>query len=305
MTNGKRLNIAASVRQRLLNRIRETGDDPNLVWSRYATERFLYRLSVSEHAGEFILKGALLFLVWTGRTYRPTVDLDLLGSGDDSSERLAGLFRSVCDLDVEPDGMVFDAGTVVAVPIREGQEYQGQRIMLTAYLGKARIPIQVDVGFGDIITPQAEEVEYPTLLDFPAPRIRACTRETVVAEKFQAMVMLGIANSRMKDFYDVYLLAQKFEFDGDVLCRAFEATFKRRKTDIPTEPPLALTDEFGLDGLKSTQWKAFIRKSSLEDAPALTIIQSHLREFLLPIIVSCTARSGLAARWRPGGPWQA
>jgi hypothetical protein len=236
MTFDQPSNIVASVRQRLLNIIRETGEDPNLVWTRYATERLLYRLSVSEHASQFILKGALLFLVWTGQSYRPTVDVDLLGKGDDSSERLTSLFRDVCNLDVAPDGLVFDAKIVNAAPIREEQEYNGQRIKLTAYLGKARIPMQVDVGFGDVVTPKAKKVAYPTLLDFPAPKITACPRETVIAEKFQAMVMLGIANSRMKDFYDVYVLARDFSFDGAVLRRAVVATFDRRKTGIPDFP---------------------------------------------------------------------
>ena len=144
MTKGKPSNVAASVRQRLLNVIRESGDDPNLIWTRYATERLLYRLSVSEHAEDFILKGAMLFMAWTGRSYRPTVDMDLLGDGEDSSERIAQVFRKVCAIEVEPDGLIFDADAVTAAPIREAQEYQGQRIALTAYLGKARIPIQVD-----------------------------------------------------------------------------------------------------------------------------------------------------------------
>jgi len=235
MTKDKPSNIAISVRQRLLNILRDTGDDPNLVWTRYATERLLYRLSVSEYAGEFILKGAMLFMVWTGKTYRPTLDMDFLGQGDDSSERLAEVFRKVCGVDVEPDGLVFDVDTVASAPIREEQEYQGQRVTLIAFLGKARIPIQVDVGFGDVVTPKAKKIRYPTLLDFPAPSIRACPRETVVAEKFQAMVMLGIANSRMKDFYDLYVLARDFSFDGNTLVRAIKATFKRRKEISPVD----------------------------------------------------------------------
>jgi len=174
-------NVAASVRQRLLNIIRETGDDANLIWTRYATERLLYRLSVSEYAGDFVLKGAMLFMAWTGQSHRPTVDMDLLGHGEDSSERLAAVFRGVCGVEVEPDGLVFDAGSIRAAPIREEQAYQGQRVTLTAFLGKARIPIQVDVGFGDVVTPKARKISYPTLLDFPAPSIRACPRETVVA----------------------------------------------------------------------------------------------------------------------------
>ena len=304
MTRDKPLNVAASVRQRLLNIIRETGDDPNLVWTRYATERLLYRLSVSEYAGDFILKGAMLFIVWTGQLYRPTVDMDFLGYGEDSSERLAGVFRNVCSIDVEPDGMIFDVNTVEVAPIREEQEYQGQRVTLTAFLGKARIPVQVDVGFGDVVTPKAKKISYPTLLDYPTPSILACPRETVVAEKFQTMVMLGIVNNRMKDFYDLYVLARDFSFDGNNLVRAIKATFKRRKTDIPIELPLALTDEFGRDEVKSVQWNALVRKSGLkEGVPEFLELLSHLRDFLLLPMKAAAGHDPTPTSWAKGGPW--
>jgi len=304
MTREKPSNLTASVRQRLLGIIRETGDDANLIWTHYAIERFLYRLSVSEYVGDFILKGAMLFMVWTGQSYRPTVDMDLLGHGEESGERLAEVFRAVCGVEVEPDGLVFAPDTLKVAPIREDQEYQGQRITLTAFLGKARIPIQVDVAFGDIVTPKAGKVTYPTLLDFPAPLIRACPRETVVAEKLQAMVMLGIANSRMKDFYDLYVLARDFAFDGSTLTRAIKATFKRRKTDIPKRSPLALTEEFANDHMKVVQWKAFVRKSGLEhEVPEFQNVISHLRAFLMPAL---KAASGLALTpqdWNIDGFW--
>jgi hypothetical protein len=304
MTRDRPSNVAASVRQRLLNIIRDSGDDSNLVWTRYATERLLYRLSVSQYAGDFILKGAMLFTVWTGQAHRPTVDMDLLGRGDDSSEGLAEVFRKVCGANVEPDGLVFGVDTVAVTPIREAQEYQGRRVTLTAFLGKARIPVRVDVGFGDVVTPKARRISYPTLLDFPAPSIRACPRETVVAEKSQAMVMLGIANSRMKDFYDLYVLARHFAFDGRVLVRAIRATFRRRNTPLPVAPPLALTDEFARDEAKSVQWNAFIRKSGLEEgAPEFAELLSHLREFLLPPMRAASERAPIPANWAKGGPW--
>ena len=304
MTKNKPSNVAASVRRRLLNIIRDTGDDPNLVWTRYATERLLYRLSISQYAEDFILKGAALFMVWTGQSYRPTVDMDFLGLGEDSGERIAEVFRNVCGMDVEPDGLVFDTETIAVTPIREEQEYPGQRVTLTAFLGKACIPVQVDVGFGDVVTPKAKKITYPTLLDLPAPRIRACPRETVVAEKFQAMVMLGIANSRMKDFYDLYVLARDFSFEGTILARAIKATFKRRKTDIPIESPLALTDEFGRDEVKSVQWNAFVRKSGLEeDVPQLPELLAYLRDFLLPPMKAASGNGPTPANWPKGGPW--
>jgi len=304
MTRGKPSNVAASVRQRLLKIIRETGDDSNLVWTRYATERFLYRLSVSEYAGDFILKGAMLFRAWTGQSYRPTVDMDLLGHGEDSSERLARMFQNVCEIDVEPDGLMFDVNTMEVIPIREEQEYKGKRVKLTAFLGKARIPVQVDVGFGDVVTPEARKISCPVLLDYPAPNIRAYPRETVVAEKFQTMVILGIANSRMKDFYDLYVLSREFAFDGDTLARAIKATFKRRKTVIPIKPPQALTDEFGRDEMKSIQWNAFIRKSGLEECiPELLELLSHLRDFLLPPMKAAAGDGSFQLSWARGGLW--
>jgi predicted nucleotidyltransferase component of viral defense system len=305
MSKEKPSNVAASVRQRLLNIIRETGDDANLIWSRYATERLLYRLSVSEYAGDFVLKGALLFMVWTGQPYRPTVDLDLLGHGEDSSERVEEVFRNVCRVDAEPDGLLFGPETVKAGLIRKDQEYQGQRVTLVAFLGKARIPLQVDIGFGDVVTPRAEEIAYPTLLDFPAPRIRACPRETVVAEKLQTMVVLGIANSRMKDFYDVFVLARDFAFDGATLVQAIKATFQRRKTKIPVERPLALTEEFGRDSTKTVQWNAFIRKSGLEQkVPDFLEVLSQLRKFLLPLLKVGSGQGPFLSFWDAGGPWK-
>ncbi|MBW2059861.1 MAG: nucleotidyl transferase AbiEii/AbiGii toxin family protein [Deltaproteobacteria bacterium] len=297
-------NIAASVRQQLLNMIRESGEDPNLIWTRYAIERLLYRLSVSSHARNFVLKGAQLFLVWTGHLYRPTIDLDLLGRGESSSEYITELFREVCSIQVEFDGLVFDPESVKVASIREDQEYQGQRVALMASLGKARIPVQVDIGFGDVVTPKSEVVTYPTLLDSPPLRVLACPRETVVAEKFQAMVMLGIANSRMKDFYDQYVMARDFTFDGRTLAQAIRATFKRRKTDIPIEPPLSLTDEFGNDEVKLVQWKAFIRKSGLEgDVPELPEVLSVLRKFLLLPMRAASGRGSIPEKWAKGGPW--
>jgi predicted nucleotidyltransferase component of viral defense system len=304
MSRGKSSNVAASVRHRLLNIIRETGDDANLVWTRYATERLLYRLSVSEYAEDFILKGAMLFMAWTGQSHRPTVDMDFLSHGVASSERLAGVFRTVCVVEAEPDGLEFDANSVKSAPIREEQEYPGQRVTLTAFLGKARISIQVDVGFGDVVTPRARMISFPTLLDFPAPRIRACPRETVVAEKLQAVIVLGIANSRMKDFYDLYVLARDFAFDGATLTRAIKATFKRRRTEIPHEPPLALTEEFGRDDTKSIQWKAFVRKGGFQrPAPELLDVLLHLREFLFPPLKAASGQAHTPRCWNAGGPW--
>jgi len=245
-------NVAASVRQRLLNRIRQSGQDANLIWSRYATERLLYRLSVSEYSQDFVLKGAVLFMVWLGDLHRPTMDVDLLGRGEDSGARMEDVFRRVCDVGVPADGLRFDPRSVKSIPIRRDQQYHGQRVTLTAYLGKARIPLQVDVGFGDAVVPKARTVVYPTLLDLPPPRLRAYRRETVVAEKLHAMVSLGMLNSRMKDFYDLYFLARQFAFEGATVGSAIRAAFERRRTAMLTARPLALTAAFGQDASKQT-----------------------------------------------------
>jgi predicted nucleotidyltransferase component of viral defense system len=302
----KRANLAASVHQRLLNISRKTGVDPNHIWGRFAIERLLYRLACSDHAGEFVLKGAMLFVAWTGKTYRPTYDLDLMGFGEGSAERVSSMFKKLCHLKVEPDGLVFDAESVRLEPIREDQEYHGQRVMLNAFLGKARIPVQVDIGFGDVVTPKPEEIDFPTLLDFPCPRIRACPRETVVAEKLHAMTVLGMTNSRMKDFHDLYVLARDFPFDGATLAKGIKATFKRRKTDVPAGTPLALAEEFERDAAKMVQWSAFVRRGGLgQEMPGLPDVLARLRAFLLPPIKTASGRGSAPGRWNAGGPWTA
>ena len=304
MTKGKPTNVAASIRQKLLNFAGKTGDDPNIIWSRYAIERLLYRLSVSESSGEFILKGAALFTVWSNEPHRPTMDLDLLGHGEDSNERMANIFQMICRMNVADDGLVFDEKSIRVVPIREGMEYHGCRVNLLAYLGNMRIPVQVDIGFGDVVTPKAELIEYPTMLELPAPSIRACPQSTVIAEKFHAMVTLGIANSRMKDFYDLYVLASRFAFDGAILVKAVRATFKRRKTTVPPVTPVALSDEFGSDSVKNIQWNAFVRKSGIEQkAPDFLTLLSILREFLLPVMKAASEQDSVPGEWKAGGPW--
>ena len=209
-------NLAASVRQRLLNRARERSEDFNHLLTRYANERLLFRLAESAHRDEFVLKGATLFELWHDAVYRATRDVDLLGFGEPAVERVQAVFRELCAVDVEPDGLRFLEGSVRAERIRDAQEYGGVRVRLTADLDGARIALQVDIGFGDIVTPGVVEAEFPTLLDFPAPRLRTYPRETVVAEKFEAVVRLGIANTRMKDFYDLWAMATTFAFDWGV-----------------------------------------------------------------------------------------
>lgn len=296
---------AASVRAKLLKLARERGDDFQLVLLRYANERLLFRLSTSPHAKSFVLKGAALFTLWTGAPHRATRDLDLLGFGDPAIERMQSLFTDVLRVDrAADDGLVFDLASLSVDLIREDQEYGGVRVTVDAYLTTAKIPLQVDVGFGDAITPDAVEVTYPTLLDMPAPRLRAYPRETVVAEKLEAMTKLGLENSRMKDFYDVAALAAGFAFEGTMLVRAIAATFNRRQTPIPASLPLALTSTFADDALKQQQWAAFVRRSGVDDAGGLSATIAALVVFLeQPLAAVRAADDTWTGTWLPGGPW--
>lgn len=273
-------NLAASVRARLLNYARKHDQPFDLVLTRFALERLLYRLSQSKHADHFILKGAMLLTSWFEDPLRPTRDLDLLGFGDADSEAMLDTFKEILSVPVD-DGIDFDAGALRVDRIRDELEYGGVRLRTTANVSGARIPIAIDVGFGDATEPGIEQLDYPVLLDLPVPHLRAYARETVVAEKFQAMVMLGRANSRMKDFYDIWLLSQSFEFDNERLAQAIAATFDRRKTAVPTNVPDALTDAFASDPTKITQWEAF-RRDLAADPGTLSAVVSTLAAFLMP-----------------------
>lgn len=296
---------AASVHDRLLALARQRGDELEYLLTRYAIERLLYRLAVSPHAGLFVLKGAVLFDVWTAQPYRATRDLDLLGAGDPTLSRMASIFRDVCSQPVEADGLTFDSTSVHVSSVRETQAYLGVQVRLMARLGQARLTLQVDVGFGDAVEPAPAQVVVPTLLDLPAPRLRAYPRETVVAEKFQAMVVLGIANSRLKDFYDVWILAQQFDFDGPSLARSLGATFQRRQTGIPTTLPLALTPAFGDDASKRVQWRAFVRRGRLLDDPSdLPVVIAALADFLMPPVRALSIGEPFHQDWPAGGPWR-
>jgi predicted nucleotidyltransferase component of viral defense system len=304
VSNERLANVAASVRQQLLGLSRERREDFQLVLTWYAAERFLYRLAQSKHSEQFILKGAMLLNVWMDRSHRPTRDLDFAGYGEASPERLITLFQEICQVEVEADGLEFDAQTLQIDEIREQQEYQGQRVRLIAYLETARISIQIDIGFGDVVTPEAEEISYPTLLDSPVPRILAYPPETVISEKLQAMVALGMLNSRMKDFYDLQMIARQFTFDGPKLVEAIRATFSRRRTEIPESAPVALTEEFSTDSDKTTQWRAFLRRSGLENTVVdLPQIIEELRLFLIPPLQAAASGGSFNFEWTRGGPW--
>jgi len=295
-------NVSASVRARLLNYSRAQGENFNYVLTRYGIERLLYRLGRSDQADAFILKGAMLFSIWTDVRHRATHDVDLLSTGVPDLERLADTFRRVCQTLVEDDGIVFDPETVSATRIRKGEEYEGVRVTLRGHLGSARIDLQVDIGFGDAVTPGPVHVEMTPLLDKPAPSLASYPRETVVAEKLHAMVTLGMANSRMKDFFDIDFLCANFDFDGELLARAVRATFERRRTALPREVPIAFTDRFMEDAAKQIQWRAFLRKSGLAADMDLVATIWRVAAFGWPVIKA--ARNGTSiGKWTRERGW--
>ena len=285
------------MRARLLARARAEKSDFQILLTRYALERLLYRLSISDQRERFVLKGAMLFATWRDDPFRPTRDLDLLGHGDPDPAAIAESVRAICSVAVSDDGVVFDIEGIEAAPIRDEAEYAGVRVRTSATIAGAHLPIQIDVGFGDAITPEPVEIEYPALLEAPAPVLRAYPPETVVAEKLEAIVSLGVANSRMKDFYDLWMIAQTFTFEGAVLANATQRTFERRRTSWPEHTPSGLSDAFASE--KDAQWRAFLARDRLGAAPAsLVQVTEDLRTFLQPVL----AREELAS-WLPGGPW--
>lgn len=273
-------NIGASVRARLLNLSKANGQSFDLVLTRFALERLLFRLSQSRYADRFVLKGAMLMMSWFEEPHRGTRDLDLLGFGDPNSGAMLAIFREILTQDAN-DGVVFDADALRIDRIREELEYGGHRLRTTASISGARINLTIDIGFGDALEPGAELIDYPVMLDLPAPRLRAYARETVIAEKFQAMVALGRANSRMKDFYDIWILSRSFAFDDDRLARAIAATFARRGTEIPTDLPDALSPAFATDEQKQQQWRVFVENVA-HDPGELANVVGDIAEFLMP-----------------------
>jgi predicted nucleotidyltransferase component of viral defense system len=278
----ERRNVGASVRARLLDRAREQKSDFQVVLTRYTLERLLYRLSLSEHRERFVLKGAMLFSIWIDTPFRATRDLDLLGYGDSDVDSIAAAFRAICAQPVADDGVIFDVDGLQATPIRKELKYGGVRVRTTALIDRARIPVQVDIGFGDAITPTTTTIDYPALLDGPMARLRAYPVETVVAEKFEALVTRGITNSRLKDFYDLWLIASTFTLDPTSLAEAVKRTFERRGTPLPRSLPSGLTDAFATAW--DSQWRTFLGRERLAAVPDdLTEVLNDLRKFLMPI----------------------
>ncbi len=292
-------NVAASVHARLLNVARRKQEDFNLLLIRHALERFLYRLSQSHNNEDFVLKGASLFVAWHDATERPTRDLDLLAYGDPDISRLEQIFRNICSVDVEPDGVSFDPSTVHGFEIREGAIYDGVRINLVAALGNARTRVQIDIGFGDAVVPSPELIIYPTILDQSSPKILAYPPEAVIAEKFHAMVDLGLSNSRLKDYFDIWQMLRVFEFEYSRLSSALKATFARRNTALPTNSVDGLSQEYA--DRWSANWGQLADRFGFSgDAPTLEEVIHTISEFLAPVYQD----QSKTVKWIPGKGWR-
>jgi len=281
-------NIGHSVYSKLLNISKTQKEDFSYVLNRYGTERFLYRLSISKYCSEFILKGGSLFLVWQKNSFRVTRDTDLLGIRYYDSESLIKIFKDICSVEVaQDDGVSFLPEKVAGVPIRPEIDNGGYRIKLDGKLHSAKISLQIDIGFGDIVVPVPENVRYPVLLEFETPVLNAYTRYSVFAEKLEAIVQLGMVNSRIKDFYDLWVLKNSFDFDVDILEKAIMETFKRRNTELPEDTPVAFTPVFYDDFQKKAQWKAFVRKTKAEaENLSFPEIVAEISNFILPLLIS-------------------
>jgi hypothetical protein len=303
MTKKEPTNVAASIHARLLNEARAQNRPFNELLQYYAMERFLYRLSRSPHREWFVLKGALMLQLWGGPHSRATKDIDLLGRSTTAIDDLVASVQACVLTEVDDDGLVFDPDSIDGAPIRIEAKYDGLRVQFRGNLGNAEIALLMDVGFGDVITPGPVKISYPTLLHLPAPELLGYTPETSIAEKLEAMVVLDVANSRMKDFFDIAFLARTRSFDGGLLSRAIEATFRRRGTPLPATIPVALTTAFFDDKAKGLQWKAFVKKTRARGEQSLPEIATEIAAFVVPVLNALQTGGVLEKRWSPGGPW--
>lgn len=305
MSERKPANLPASIHHRLLALSRDRNADFNNLLTRYALERLLYRLSRSKFSSRFVLKGALLFEIWSAERFRSTKDADFLLIGASTVAGIESIFRQICEVPVDDDGLRFLSKTVATEEIREDKAYQGVRVTLLAMLGVARIHVQVDVGFGDAVVPAPLMANFPSLLGLPSPQMVSYTRESSIAEKFEALVLLGLLNSRMKDLFDIWVLSQRFAFHGPALVQAIEATFRRRGTPIPESPPVAFTPTYTTTPEKKAQWAAYCQKTrfGIEPPKELTEIMATIATFLLPPTQALANHENFALAWPPGGPW--
>lgn len=296
-------NPAASIRARLLDHAKQHGDDYQRVLTRYAIERLLYRLSQTEAAEHYVLKGAMLFVTWPEHVFRPTGDLDLLGQGDPDPAVIAALFARLCKIKAVDDGIIFDPASLKVEAVREASKYQGVQLSLRGELAKAIIPVQVDIGFGDHVYPPPKRQSFPSLLpNLPAAEILMYPPETVVAEKFEAMIRFGEANGRIKDFHDMWVTTRTFPFDLPSLLEAVSGTLRRRETAFPTEMPIGLTGAFAKVAEERGLWSGFLRRNPPTlQPPPFADLQGELRQFFGPVIASLALPEAARGRWDPDG----
>ncbi|MGV3526243.1 MAG: nucleotidyl transferase AbiEii/AbiGii toxin family protein [Candidatus Sericytochromatia bacterium] len=281
-------NSAASVKARLLNLAHQRSENFNHLLTRYMLERLLFRIGLSPYQEQFVVKGAVLFTIWSDNSHRPTKDLDLLGYGEPAIERLITVFQDICRIQVAEDGLIFLADSVTGSRIKEDQEYEGVRLHLEARLEAARNRLQLDIGFGDAVLRPLQNAVYQPLLGFPVPDIAVYPPESAISEKFHALATLGMTNSRMKDFYDLWILSELFQYDASRIQKALRLTFEGRGTILPTERPLALTETFFADSQKQLQWKAFLKKSGLDHTLDLETVVRKINQWLWPLIEQMT-----------------
>lgn len=297
-------NIVASVHQRLYNKAKEQNRQFNELLQYFVMERFLYRLAQSKYKNQMLLKGALMFVVWKAPRSRATRDIDLAGRFPNRLDHLIQMMREIIATPVDPDGITFDPDSLKAGHIQKDAEYKGIRILFLGYLGKARIHMQIDFGFGDVIVPPPIDITYPTILDMPAPKLRGYPPETTIAEKLHAMLERGQANSRLKDYYDIWLLANQFNFDGQILAKAIVSTCAKRDTPIVADP-VGLSKAFYEDKIRISQWKTLIRKFGLDIAPTeLKETVGVVKEFLSPILAKLENKEAIDLTWKAPGPWE-
>lgn len=297
-------NIEASVKAQLQNKAKETNRPFAEVLQYYGMERFLYRFSKSKYADKFVLKGALLFAVWQIPDRRTTLDIDFLARFDNEVSAIEKVMKDVCETAVEPDGLKFDSESVKGAKIKEDADYEGVRVKFTGFLDRARIPMQIDMGFGDIVYPKTKVIDYPVILDFPKPHLNGYPQESVISEKFEAMIKLGLLNSRMKDFYDIWLMTRQFEFKGANIASAIKKTFNNRKTEIPNKKPLFADEIYDEKSDRQTLWSAFLKKGDIQHAPkTLSETAKAIERFLIEPILALNGNVAFDKTWKSPKGW--
>ena len=298
-------NIEASVRARLQNKAKETNRPFSEVFQYYGMERFLYRVSQSKYADKFVLKGALMFTVWHVPERRTTLDIDFLAQCNNQIARIEKMIKDICKINVVSDGLIFDPKNVKGQRIKENADYEGMRVKFVGLLERSRIPMQVDIGFGDSIYPKPKIIEYPAILDFPKARLKGYPVDSVVSEKFEAMIKLGLLNSRMKDFYDIWLMMRQFDFDGSKLTEALKRTFKHRKTCLPQHKTLFAEEIYDEKSDRQTLWKAFLIKGDIKHAPEkLSTTAREIEKFLIKPLDAVNKTERFEEEWKARGPWK-